>query len=238
MSRELLQQALDALEQYTTPDTDLSGRPTRSPIDKSLCIAIRAHLAAQPAPVPDENPKCPDCGHRALGVGCDMRVPHRAAQPAPVPTDELAAFEAWWDKHGQYVRSGGGQYEVSFAYAAWQARSVLAAQPAPVPSTEPHDVASKMRKAAMTFHLGMPHAAVMEQMTRFHDLVCMEATIKAATAFAAPVPVPLTDEQINAIWNGRDLPEHRSNLTPWGMDRIRAIIAASHGIAASPEKKP
>jgi hypothetical protein len=39
--------------------------------------------AAQPAPVPDENPKCPDCGHRALGVGCDMRVPHRAAQPAP-----------------------------------------------------------------------------------------------------------------------------------------------------------
>ena len=31
------------------------------------------------------------------------------------------AFEAWWDEHGQYVRSGGGQYEVSFAYAAWVA---------------------------------------------------------------------------------------------------------------------
>jgi hypothetical protein len=55
---------------------------------------------------------------------------------------------------------------------------------------------------------------------------------------AAPVPVPLTDEQINAIWNAKDLPEHRSNLTPWGMDRIRAIIAASQDIAASPEVKP
>ena len=48
------------------------------------------------------------------------------------------------------------------------------------------DVALRMREAGMTFHLGMPHAAVMEQMTRFHDLVCAEASIKAAAAFATP----------------------------------------------------
>ena len=48
------------------------------------------------------------------------------------------------------------------------------------------DVARRMREAGMTFHLGMPHAAVMEQMTRFHDLVCAEASIKAAVAFATP----------------------------------------------------
>jgi hypothetical protein len=54
------------------------------PLHEQLREMGEAH-AAQPAPVPDENPKCPDCGHRALGVGCDMRVPHRAAQPAPVP---------------------------------------------------------------------------------------------------------------------------------------------------------
>lgn len=48
---------------------------------------------------------------------------------------------------------------------------------------------------------------------------------------AAPAPaVPLTDEQINDIWNAKDLPEHRSHLSPWGMDRIRAIIAAANGI--------
>jgi len=48
------------------------------------------------------------------------------------------------------------------------------------------DVSRRMREAGMTFHLGMPHAAVMEQMTRFHDLVCAEASIKAAVAFATP----------------------------------------------------
>jgi hypothetical protein len=48
------------------------------------------------------------------------------------------------------------------------------------------DVARRMREAEMTFHLGMPHAVVMQQMTRFHDLVCAEASIKSAAAFAAP----------------------------------------------------
>jgi hypothetical protein len=48
------------------------------------------------------------------------------------------------------------------------------------------DVARRMREAGMTFHLGMPHSVVMEQMTRFHDLVCAEVSIKAAVAFAHP----------------------------------------------------
>jgi hypothetical protein len=48
------------------------------------------------------------------------------------------------------------------------------------------DVARRMREAEMTFHLGMPHAVVMQQMTRFHDLVCAEASLRAAAAFAIP----------------------------------------------------
>jgi hypothetical protein len=48
------------------------------------------------------------------------------------------------------------------------------------------DVARRMREAGMTFHLGMPHAVVMQQMTRFHDLVCAEASIKSAAAFNIP----------------------------------------------------
>jgi hypothetical protein len=45
-----------------------------------------------------------------------------------------------------------------------------------------------------------------------------------------PKREPLTDEQINAIWNARDLPEHQSKLSAFGMDRVRAIIKAAHGI--------
>lgn len=32
-----------------------------------------------------------------------------------------AEFEAWWESHGQFCRSGGGDYEKTFAYRAWEA---------------------------------------------------------------------------------------------------------------------
>ncbi len=31
----------------------------------------------------------------------------------------MTAFEKWWKSEGQYVRAGGGDYEKSFAFAAW-----------------------------------------------------------------------------------------------------------------------
>lgn len=34
---------------------------------------------------------------------------------------ELDKFQVWWNYHGQYCRSGGGEYEECFAWAAWQA---------------------------------------------------------------------------------------------------------------------
>jgi len=64
---------------------DILSNATMSRTDGEIVDAARLALkeAWPAAPVPDENPKCPDCGHRALGVGCDMRVPHRTTQPAP-----------------------------------------------------------------------------------------------------------------------------------------------------------
>lgn len=29
-------------------------------------------------------------------------------------------FTTWWEKEGRFVRAGGGQYEISFAFEAWQ----------------------------------------------------------------------------------------------------------------------
>lgn len=37
-----------------------------------------------------------------------------------------ADFEEWWEKEGQFCRAGGGQYEKSFAWAAWNARQASA----------------------------------------------------------------------------------------------------------------
>jgi hypothetical protein len=55
------------------------------------------------------------------------------------------------------------------------------------------------------------------------------ATLRWAKENAPPAQpaVPLTDEQINDIWNAKDNPQHRTTLSPWGLDRIRAIIKAA-----------
>jgi len=36
-------------------------------------------------------------------------------------SDLLEGFEAWWEAHGQYCRAGGGEYEKTFAFRAWEA---------------------------------------------------------------------------------------------------------------------
>lgn len=41
----------------------------------------------------------------------ELTAEQRDAQEAP--------FEAWWDKHGQFQRAGGGAYEKTFAWHAW-----------------------------------------------------------------------------------------------------------------------
>lgn len=39
----------------------------------------------------------------------------------PVPDELFAAeFRAWWEQHGQFCRSGGGDYERTFAFEAWR----------------------------------------------------------------------------------------------------------------------
>ena len=53
-------------------------------------------------------------------------APPQAAQET---ADERAAFEAWWERHGQFCRAGGGDYEKTFAFQAWQARAAQSGEP-------------------------------------------------------------------------------------------------------------
>lgn len=45
---------------------------------------------------------------------------------------EKAEFELWWQDHGQYCRAGGGPYEKTFAYRAWEAALARAGQRTPL----------------------------------------------------------------------------------------------------------
>ncbi len=46
-------------------------------------------------------------------------------------------FEKWWDDHGQYIRAGGGNYERSFAWKAWNWAIFQHAKAMPTPKQEP-----------------------------------------------------------------------------------------------------
>ncbi len=98
------------------------------------------------------------------------------------------------------------------------------------------DVARIMREAGMTFHLGLPHKAVVEQMTRVVDLVYAEASIKAAVAFAAPKPAAQPDTPPAAwaifskdgtamvMWS-RDMPSAKNTAEKLGLPLVPLYTA-------------
>ena len=61
------------------------------------------------------------CGYEKgkAGVSCGT------CQPATPERTMREAFEAWWETHGQFCRAGGGDYEKTFAYRAYQAASAV-----------------------------------------------------------------------------------------------------------------
>lgn len=68
--------------------------------------------------------KMQNCELYAIPDGSAIRSKLYAEHPAPVSVElpELeSALEAWWESDGQYCRAGGGSYEKTFAYRAYEA---------------------------------------------------------------------------------------------------------------------
>jgi hypothetical protein len=171
MNRELLHQALDALEQYTSPATDLMGRPCRKPIDESLCIALREALAApQPEPVACKGiPRkgcnyltpadtvCNKCGeihhhHQMLAHFYAESAAPAAPQPEPVAwrwRERPHESRAWGDWHCMVNSKPQGPASATFEmeplYAAPPAAPAPAvpavAVPSPLTAQEIKDIA-------------------------------------------------------------------------------------------------
>ena len=58
------------------------------------------------------------------------RLASAPADAVPVQPD----FETWWAEHGQYCRAGGGDYEKTFAFRAWEAARNAVPAPAETPT--------------------------------------------------------------------------------------------------------
>lgn len=53
-------------------------------------------------------------------VAKDPKVNGSASVVDVQRSDFIEEFETWWNEHGQFVRSGGGNYEKTFAFAAFR----------------------------------------------------------------------------------------------------------------------
>lgn len=98
-------------------------------------------------------------------------------------TDEVrdAQFEAWWEKSGQFCRSGGGAYEKTFAYTAWLA-ALDTAQPEPLITVE----------SSLRFRLE-------SEKQKSDDLLDEVRELKGKLLQAQPERAPLSDEQDRAL---------------------------------------
>jgi hypothetical protein len=67
----------------------------------------------------------------------------RYTAPPASPLQEPVAFEKWWEDQGQFCRAGGGEYEKTFAFRAWEA--ALATPPAAQPAAVQEPVGMRWR---------------------------------------------------------------------------------------------
>ena len=121
------------------------------------------------------------------------------------PVQEPRYWEVRCTAHPKWMRVDEQQFD-EYVANGWEGQRLYTAPPQrpAEPVQEPYtgDVTRIMREAGMTFHLGLPHKAVVEQMTRVVDLVYAEASIKAAQQFASATPQrpaePFSPEAISA----------------------------------------
>lgn len=95
-------------------------------------------------------------------------------------TEQDTEFEAWWQEHGQFCRAGGGDYEKTFAYRAWQA-----ARRAPVVPQEPTSKQVVLGAGAL---LGQPEHTADNRHPEWHSAVEKVRKVYLAMLAAAPQP--------------------------------------------------
>ena len=198
-SPEQINQLADALED---PDLDMNGLGWKAAFHLRELQALILDLEAQLYAI------------GAGGVGASIQP---QAQPDTAPAAwaifTRAGFCRMWSQDRALVERTAAELGVK-AEPLKQGEQVA-------PYTG--DVARIMREAGMTFHLGLPHKAVVEQMTRVVDLVYAEASIKAAVAFAAPKPAAQPDTA-PAAW--AILSDDGTAIRLWSKDKATAQESA------------
>lgn len=190
----------------TPPASQEQAKPAISEQDATLLVQahdmLLAHADEQRRKGNDSEASGAECSaDAALRLGAQAASQEQAQQPSTLPgCDEC-----------HITHDLGACAEVSnkqvFAESLRRVESWDA-----LPFTD--DIVQAIRESGMTFHLGMPHTVVVEQLARFADLIKAQATIKAATAFATPKPEPMTWQPIETA------PKDGTEFLGWRHGRI------------------
>ena len=230
--RELLQQALDALDRAISDDRAYIREC------KDAAEAIRAHLAAQPAPAEDFC-YCDDdislqmvsggaaleglYGRVTLKIG-DAYVNYVKAQPAPAEHVAWCKYEQRHERPTRIVLCDSDEDGAFRVYAA-----PPAAQPAPAEPVALESVHLTRDINGMCTVRVNGRVAIQDNGDIIDHMATLEwfAAPPAAPAPAAPV-VPLTDEQINEMW--RKIRAEDDSWMPLPHEVFARAIERAHGI--------
>jgi hypothetical protein len=246
MTTTLLQQALDALEwllaNIRRDAPQLSGKAMGNA--EAACNAIRAHLA------------WPDPSGKVLTLAdslADLAGTERPAQPTDEQIDEIASDLFYKDiAPNDTARVLREQWLKSIARPL--ARAVLAAQPKPKPVAwamprpdglvldviTPEEHESYEGEYTEALYAAQP-APVPQCSPTLTECPRCKNDIKQCPMLAAPVPVPLTDAQIEKLReNTFSINNPHCPVDSKSMRKAVRAAERAHGIgiAASPEKKP
>jgi len=180
--------------------------PDRDPLIFAFLRALAAAPASQPLMVNGLTE--PETAQTASVAGLTAAQPAQA-EPTDSPDFSRIAFEAWWKRHGEFIRAGGGDYEKCSAWGAWQAAIEIpcecewkrqqGATEAPAWVALPADLIDYMHR-----HLSLARRALgaflalgkeVERAAKYDRwIAALDCTEWA------PARVALTDAQIERLW--------------------------------------
>lgn len=92
------------------------------------------------------------------------------------PRQDEELFEAWWVNEGQFLRSGGGEYEKTFAYHAFKASKSISNTLKSVPLTDKQ----VMTSVDAWFRGGVNYSIPDEEGLEKHFVLRMRAAFEAS----------------------------------------------------------
>lgn len=174
----------------------------------------------------------PDQSERSLGMVEPKQAEGAQGEPAEHVPDEAfqVEFQEWWEEHGIYCRSGGGDYERTFAFQAWrhlypQLLAARAAMAPPSPGQDHPERSLEMVQPSQAPELERPVVAA-----RLYTDINGDIHVSVhATAGEPLMPIAQHGRIVGALRADRD--DARRTAEYWKAEHLAGNVALESALA-------